>query len=101
MLGDLRQFARAHVVEAALAEVQGADQSAMDDEIGVAPDGRGEMRVAAQIQPEMAIVLMAVLGLRLGAQDHLVDQGLDRLPAHAAQYAVEMRGANAIAPGAA
>ena len=96
MLGDLREFARAHVVEAAIAEVQGADQRAMDDEIGVAPDGGSEMRVAAQVEAEMAIVLVAVFGLRLGAQHHLVDQRLDRLPAHAAQDAVEMRGANAV-----
>ena len=99
MLSDLRQFARAHLVEAALAEVQDADQSAMDDEIGESANGRSEMRVAAQVQPEMAIVLVAVLGLRLGAQHHLVDQRLDRLPAHAAQYAVEMGGADAVAPG--
>ncbi len=45
----------------------------MDDEIGVAADGRGEMRIAAQVETEMAVVLMAVFGLRLGAQDHLVD----------------------------
>ena len=69
----------------------------MDDEIGVAPDGRSEMRVPAQVEAEMAVVLVAVFGLRLRAQNHLVDQGLDRLPAHAAQDAVEMRRAHALA----
>ena len=99
MLGDLRQFARAHVVEAALAEIERADQRPMDDEIGVAANGRGEMGVAAQVEAEMAVVLVAVFGLRLGAQHHFVDQGLDRLPAHAAQDAVEMRRAHALALG--
>ena len=97
VLGDLRHFARAHVVEAARTEVERADQRAMDDEIGVAPDGRSEMRVAAQVEAEMAVVLVAVFGLRLGAQNHFVDQSLDRLAAHAAQDAVEMRRAHALA----
>ena len=98
MLGDLRQLARAHVVEAALAEIERADQRPMDDEIGVAANRRGEMGVAAQVEAEMAVVLVAVFGLRLGAQHHLVDQSLDRLPVHAAEDAVEMRRANALAP---
>ena len=69
VLGDLRQFSRAHVVEAARTQVQRSDQGAMDDEIGVASNGRSEMRVAAQVEAEMAVVLVAVLGLRLGAQE--------------------------------
>ncbi len=55
----------------------------MDDEVGIAADGRGEMRVAAQIQAEVAIVLLAIFRLRLGSQHHLVDQGLIRLAAPA------------------
>src|SRR5208337_1190918 len=71
MLGDLREFPAAHVVEATLAEIERPDQRPVDDEIRVAPNGRGEMRVAAQIQTEMAVVLVAVFGLRLGAQHDL------------------------------
>ena len=71
----------------------------MDDEIGVAAYRRSEMRVAAQVEAEVAVVLVAVLGLRLGAQDHFVDQGLDRLSAHLRQDAVEMRGPDALALG--
>ena len=55
------------------------------------------MGVAAQIEAEMAVVLVAVFGLRLGAQHHLVDQRLDRLALHPAQNAVEMGRADAIA----
>jgi hypothetical protein len=32
------------------------DQRAMHDQVGIAPDGRGEMRVILQRQPEMAEV---------------------------------------------
>src|SRR3984957_20469300 len=69
----------------------------MDDEIGVAADRRREMRVAAEVEAEMAVVLVAVFGLRLGAQDHFVDQGLDALATDAAQDPVEMRGAHPLA----
>src|SRR6516165_3511742 len=34
----------------AVAEPQGADEAAMDDEVGVTSDRRGEMRVAAQVE---------------------------------------------------
>ena len=78
-LGDVGEFARAQVLEPAGAEVQRADQRAMDDEIGVAADRRGEMRVAAQIEAEMAVILVGVFGLRLRAQHHLVDQRLGGL----------------------
>ena len=43
------------------------------------------MGVAAQVEAEMAVVLVTVFGLRLGAQHDLVDQRLDRLPLHAAR----------------
>ena len=49
----------------------------MHDQVGVAADRRGEVRVAAQVEAEMAVVLGGVFGLRLGAQHHLVDQLLD------------------------
>src|SRR3546814_3703933 len=53
----------------------------MDDEVGVAADGAGEMRVAAERQAEMAVIFGAVIGLRLGAEDLLHDLRLEiRLP---------------------
>ena len=99
VLGDLRELAAAHVVEPAVAKPERADQRAMNDQVGVAADRRGEMRVSAQIEAEMAVVLVAIFRLRLGAQHDLVDQRLDRLPANAAEHAVEMRGAHPIALG--
>ena len=62
------------VRQAAGAELQRADQGAVDDEVGVAADRRGEVGVAAEVQAEVADVLRAVLGLRLGAQHDLVDE---------------------------
>ena len=60
--------------QAAGAELQRTHQRAVDDQVGIAADGRGEMGVAAQVEAEMADVLRAVFGLRLGAQHHLVEQ---------------------------
>ena len=60
--------------QAAVAELERADQPAMHDQVGIAADRRGEMRVAAQVQAEMAVILRRVFGLRLRAQHHLVDQ---------------------------
>ena len=90
MLGDLSQFSGAHVVEAARTQVQRADQGAMDDEIGVAPDRRSEMRVAAQVEAEVAVVLVAVLGLGLGAQHDLMEEGPVLGFLHPAQDVVEV-----------
>ena len=57
------------------------------------------MRVAAQIEAEMAVILVGVFGLRLRAQHDLVDQRLGRLAAHAREHAVEMRGPHVLALG--
>ena len=77
------------------AEILRADQRAMHHQVGVAADRRGEVRIAAQIEPEMAVVLRRVFGLRLGAQHHLVDQLLVLGAAHARQNLVEVaRGAS-------
>ena len=46
----------------------------MDDEVGIAADGRGEVGVAAEVEAEVPDVLRAVFGLRLGAQHDLVEQ---------------------------
>ena len=55
-------------------ELQRADQGPVHDQVGVAADRRGEMRVAAQREPEVPVVLGRIFGLRLGAQHHLVHQ---------------------------
>ena len=53
------------VRQAVGAELQRADQRAMHDQVGIAADRRGEVRVAAQVEAEMAVVLGGVFGLRL------------------------------------
>ena len=59
------------------AELLRADQRAMHDEVGVAADRRGEMRIAPQVEAEMAEILRRIFRLRLAAQHHLVDQPFD------------------------
>src|SRR5262249_1030345 len=59
--------------QCAVTEPQGANEAAMNDEIGITADRRGEMGVAAQVETEMPVVLGGIFGLRLGAQHHLVD----------------------------
>src|SRR5262245_55217137 len=76
--------------QAAGAELQRADEAAMDDEVGVATDRRGEMSVAAQVEPEMPVVFRCVLGLCLRAQHHLVDQLLDVAALDAREDAIEL-----------
>src|SRR5262249_60166914 len=63
--------------QAAVTEPRRANEAAVDDEVGIAADGRGEMRVAAQVQAEMPVILRGVFGLRLRAQHHLIDELLD------------------------
>ena len=64
----------------------------MHDEIGIAADGRGEMGVAAQVEAEMPVVLRGILGLRLRAQHHLVDEFLDIAAFHPRQNPIEAVG---------
>src|SRR5262249_16936286 len=63
--------------QSAITEPQGADEAAMNDEVGITADRRGEMGVAAQVETEMPVVLGGIFGLRLGAQHHLVDKLFD------------------------
>src|SRR6476646_7777303 len=46
----------------------------MHDQISITADRRGKMRVAAEIESEVAVIFRGILGLRLGAQDNFVDQ---------------------------
>jgi len=92
--GDLGELLLGRVGgERAVAEAEGPDQGAVHDEIGVAADRRGEVRIAAEVQAEMAVVLRRVLGLRLGAQHHLVDEDLVLRARDGAQEPVEDAGA--------
>ena len=65
----------------------------MHDQIGVAPDRRGEMRVAPQVQAEMAVILGGVFGLGLRAQHHFVHQRFGIVPLDLRQHVIEQRGA--------
>ena len=72
---DLRQgFLIGAVRQTVVAEFQCAYQSTMHDQVSVAADRRGEMRVAAQVQSEVAVVLGGIFGLRLRAQDNLIHE---------------------------
>src|SRR4029078_10925543 len=70
-LRDLIELLHLCVSQAVIAETKRPHQRAMDDEIGVAADRRGEVRVAAQIEAEMAEIVVAILGLRLASQHYL------------------------------
>ena len=61
------------VRQPALAQPVGADQRAMDEQVGVAADRRGEVGVGRQRQPEMAEPLGPVARLHLRAEQLLHD----------------------------
>ena len=63
---------------AALAEREGMDQGSVHDEVGVAPDRRGEMRVARQREAEMAEV-RATAEYWMAVSELLVCCGLEDL----------------------
>ena len=71
----------------------------MHHQVGVAADRRGEVRIAAQVQAEVAVVLRRVFGLRLRAQHHLVDQLLVLGAFHAREDLVEVARAQRLALG--
>jgi len=50
------------------------DQRAVHQQIGIAPNRRGEMDVARQRQTEMPDIVRTIGGLSLAAQDEVVDQ---------------------------
>ena len=61
----------------------------MHDEVGIAADRRGEVRVAAQVEAEMAEILRRIFRLRLAAQHDFVDQPFDVAALYARQDAIE------------
>ena len=94
--GDLAQaFHRLGLRQGAFAEAEAADQGAMHDEIGVAPDRRSEMRVAPQVEAEMAVVLGGIFGLGLRAQHHFIHQRFGIVTSDLRQHAVEQSGPQA------
>ena len=66
-----------------------SEQRAVHQEVGIAADRRGEMGVAAQRQTEMPDIVRTVGGLRLAAQDEVIDQHGLAGAGGAAQHAVE------------
>src|SRR5690606_42111653 len=82
----LRRFLRLQPV---LAEPEGGNQAAMDKEVRIAPDGRGEMRVIREMQAEVMQVFGAVDSLRLAAEDQRTDQLAVDLVFRLGQNAVE------------
>ena len=79
------------------AELQRGDQGAVDDEVGVAPDRRGEVGVAVEVQAEVSDVVRRIDRLHLGPQHDLVDDlGVRRL-AGLVEQAVEAIGARRLA----
>ena len=73
-VGGVREALRFVVRQCARPEAEAADQRAVHQQVGVAADRTGEMRIARQGEAEMADVVGAVLGLRLAAQHHVIDQ---------------------------
>ena len=60
-------------------------------EIGVSPDRRGEMRIAPQVEAEMAVILGGVFGLGLRAQHHFIHQLFGIVPLDLRQHVIEQR----------
>jgi hypothetical protein len=86
-------------VRPSVAQAQRPDQPAVDHQVGIAPDRAGEVGVALQVQAEVADVVRIVLGLHLGAQDHLVDDVGVRSLAGLFQQLVEPVGTRRLALG--
>ena len=74
LAGDALEPLLVRGAQAARAEAESCDQRAMHEQVGIAADRRGEVDVAAKVQPEMADVLDRIFRLALRAQDHLVDE---------------------------
>src|SRR5438270_2076453 len=64
--GDFAQgLRRLALRQSTFAQPQAADQGAMHDQIGVAADGRSKMRIAPQVEAEMAVILGGIFSLGL------------------------------------
>ena len=91
LLGRLVEMLDVPCTQAIVTPAMRRHQRAMHDQVRIAPDRRGEMRVGSQGEPEMPEVLRAVIGLRHRAQrghrDQLGQLGLRRV----VQQSVERR----------
>src|SRR5207244_5516942 len=83
----------------AVTEPTRANETAVDDEVGIAADRRGEMRIAAQIQAEMPVIVRRIFGLRLRAQHNLIDKLVDVAAFHPREGAAKRLGAPRTALG--
>ena len=99
VLGGVGEAGGLLLVQPVLAELQPADQRAMDQQVGIAADGRGAMRVARQREPEMTEIVGRIGSLGLAAQDGLVHQPVMRRALHLLQHAGEVARMEAIALG--
>src|SRR5438067_1530612 len=66
-----------------------SEQRSMHQEVGVTSDRRGEMGVAAQRQAKTTDIVRIIGGLRLAAQDEVIDQHGLPGAGGAAQHAIE------------
>ena len=66
VLAELLEAALVGLAEAAFAQPIGRDQGAVNEQVGIATDRRGEVGIAAERQPEMPEIVRAVDGLRSG-----------------------------------
>ena len=73
------------------------NQSAMHDQVSIAPDRRGEVRVAPQIQSEVPVIFGGIFSLRLRSQHHLVDKLLVVLAFDLGEDAIELLGTHCAA----
>ena len=90
---------RQAVVLGIRAPAVGADQRAVDDEVGVAADRRGEVAIGGKGEAEVAEVLRGVVGLGHRAQHAHVDHLGVFGAGHAVEQAVEVGGLEHLALG--
>src|SRR5690606_12997930 len=70
MLGDAAELGLLLIGLAIVTQAKSSDERPVNDQIGVAADWRGEVGVAVEVQPEVAVVLLGVLSLGLAAKNH-------------------------------
>src|SRR5205085_10548243 len=69
---DFGEPAKFAIGDSAVAQLERADQGAMNDEIGIAADGRREMGIASEVQAKVSDILGRVECLCLGTKYHVV-----------------------------